>query len=52
MTQNSTYGTSTSSFVDATDSKVPDVMTQNSAYGQLSTGNQEYENIATDFRTL
>ena len=36
-------------------SKVPDVLTQNSAYGQRSTcndGNQEYENIATDFRTL
>ena len=32
-----------------------DVMTQNSAYGQSSTVNdvnQEYENIATDFRTL
>ena len=53
MTQNTAYATSASA--DATDSKVPDVMTQNSAYGQSSTvndGNQEYENIATDFSTL
>ena len=47
MALNSAYGTSTSR-----DSKVPDVMTQNTAYGQLSTDNQGYENIATDFRIL
>ena len=52
MTQNRAY---TSASADARDSKVPDVMTQNSAYRRLSTandGNQEYENVTTDFRTL
>ena len=52
MTQNRAY---TSASADVRDSKVPDVMTQNSAYGQLSTandGNREYENVTTDFRTL